>query len=81
MRFFHPCVIAKQVEFTQARCMRSLCLTFLLSAACLIAAAAEPLDLRDGDRVVFLGNSFFERALDYGYLETELTLRHKVGAS
>jgi lysophospholipase L1-like esterase len=53
-----------------------LCLTFLFSAACLIAAAAEPLDLRDGDRVVFLGNSFFERALDHGYLETELTLRY-----
>lgn len=37
--------------------------------------AARSLSLSDGDRVVFLGNSFFERALDYGHLETSLTLR------
>ena len=37
--------------------------------------AAETLSMRDGDRVVFLGNTFFERALDYGHLETSLTLR------
>jgi len=37
--------------------------------------AAEALSLRDGDRVVFLGNTFFERALDHGYLETSLTVR------
>ena len=36
---------------------------------------AEALSLRDGDRVVFLGNTFFERALDHGYLETSLTVR------
>lgn len=36
---------------------------------------AEVLSLRDGDRVVFLGNTFFERALDHGYLETSLSLR------
>ena len=34
-----------------------------------------PFELRDGDRVVFLGNSFFERALDYGHLETTLAVR------
>ncbi|MCH2064294.1 MAG: SGNH/GDSL hydrolase family protein [Roseibacillus sp.] len=32
-------------------------------------------ELRDGDRVVFLGNSFFERARQHGYLETSLALR------
>ena len=37
--------------------------------------AVEALSLRDGDRVVFLGNTFFERALDHGYLETSLTVR------
>ncbi|MDA7505510.1 SGNH/GDSL hydrolase family protein [Verrucomicrobia bacterium] len=37
--------------------------------------AGEALSLRDGDRVVFLGNTFFERALDHGYLETSLTVR------
>ena len=36
--------------------------------------AVEKFELCDGDRVVFLGNSFFERALDYGHLETALAL-------
>lgn len=31
-------------------------------------------ELSDGDRVLFLGNSFFERALEFGYLETALNL-------
>ncbi len=37
--------------------------------------AAPVFELQDGDRVVFLGNSFFERARQHGYLETSLTLR------
>ncbi|MCF0057025.1 GDSL-type esterase/lipase family protein [Dyadobacter sp. CY356] len=32
-------------------------------------------DLRDGDRVVFLGNSLFENDFQYGYLELALTTR------
>ena len=36
---------------------------------------ANPFTLHDGDLVVFLGNSFFERALPFGHLETTLTLR------
>ena len=36
--------------------------------------AVEKFELCDGDRVVFLGNSFFERALDYGHLEIALAL-------
>lgn len=35
----------------------------------------KPFELRDGDRVLFLGNSLFERALEYGHLETALALR------
>lgn len=31
-------------------------------------------ELLDGDRILFLGNSFFERALEYGYLETAIAL-------
>lgn len=30
-------------------------------------------ELKDGDRVVFLGDGFFEREHEFGYLETELT--------
>ena len=42
-------------------------------------AVAEPLtasfDLKNGDRVVFLGNSLFENDFQYGYLELALTTR------
>jgi lysophospholipase L1-like esterase len=38
-------------------------------------AAAEAFELRDGDRVVFLGDTFIERAAQYGYIETALTTR------
>ena len=35
----------------------------------------KPFELHDGDRVLFLGSSFFERALEHGHLETALALR------
>ena len=34
-----------------------------------------PFELKNGDRVVFLGNSLFENDLQYGYLELALTTR------
>jgi lysophospholipase L1-like esterase len=39
------------------------------------AAPAEKFELRDGDRVAFLGNTFFEREQAYSYLETLLATR------
>lgn len=39
------------------------------------APVGEPL-LRDGDRVVLVGDTLIERAQSYGYLETALTSRH-----
>jgi len=36
--------------------------------------AADGLELRDGDRIVLLGNTLIERAQIYGYLETMLTI-------
>jgi lysophospholipase L1-like esterase len=39
-------------------------------------AQAVPLDLVDGDRVVFIGDGFFERDIRHNYLETLLTIRH-----
>lgn len=36
---------------------------------------SEPFTLKDGDRVVFLGNSIFENDFQYGYLELALTTR------
>ncbi len=52
------------------------CLLFLLPFAfCLLpsAHAAEPFELKDGDRVLFIGDTFFEREGDYGHIETRLT--------
>jgi glucose/arabinose dehydrogenase len=37
------------------------------------AATPEPFELRDGDRVLFIGDTFFEREVDYGHIETRLT--------
>ena len=39
------------------------------------AKSEGPFELVDGDRVVFLGNTFIEREQAYGYLETALTIR------
>jgi len=54
-------------------------LTILFSLAFLAISSAQEnhpaFELRDGDRVLLLGNSFFERALDYGEMETALALR------
>ncbi len=38
-------------------------------------SSAEPFTLKDGDRVVFLGNSLMENDLTHGYLELVLTTR------
>ena len=35
-----------------------------------------PFEVRDGDRIVFIGNTFVERAQMYGYIETALTARY-----
>jgi len=37
---------------------------------------ADHFELKDGDRVVFIGNTFFEREGCYGYIETMLTTRY-----
>ena len=51
----------------------------LLAFASMEAKAADPpkgLPLKDGDRIVLLGNTFIERDQEYGYLETLLTLQN-----
>jgi lysophospholipase L1-like esterase len=40
------------------------------------AGAAEPFELKDGDRVVLLGNTLIEREQRYGYWEAALTSRY-----
>ncbi|MEO6784677.1 MAG: hypothetical protein ABI318_00985, partial [Chthoniobacteraceae bacterium] len=52
--------------------------TFLLALACIIATTAspakgaEPFEIKDGDRVLFLGDTLLEREGTYGYLETRM---------
>jgi lysophospholipase L1-like esterase len=53
---------------------------FLILAGLLVVpgvgrGAAEKFRLKDGDRVVLLGNTLIERAQRYGYWETDLTRR------
>ncbi len=50
--------------------LRSFFLTICFSLA---AHAAAPFELRDGDRVLFMGDTFFEREVDYGHIEARLT--------
>jgi glucose/arabinose dehydrogenase len=47
----------------------------LSAALCLgaRAAALERFELKDGDRVLFIGDTFFEREVEYGHIETRLT--------
>jgi lysophospholipase L1-like esterase len=46
-----------------------------LSLLCCQSASKKPFELVDGDRVVFIGNTFFERDLKYNHLETALSIR------
>jgi lysophospholipase L1-like esterase len=46
-----------------------------LVALAVPAAAAEPFELKDGDRVVLIGGTLIEREQRYGYWETALTSR------
>lgn len=54
-------------------------ITLLVCANTLRAETASPVQLADGDRVVLLGDTFFERAQRYGWLETALQLRFPKG--
>ena len=48
----------------------------LLLCLSLPALQAQPsFELKDGDRVAFLGDTFFERAIRYGHIETALSAR------
>ena len=50
-------------------------LALFITASAFAAAPAKPFELRDGDRVVFLGDTLMEREKDYGYIELMMTLR------
>jgi hypothetical protein len=50
-----------------------VCLSGLVASA---AGAGPKFELRDGDRVVLIGDALIERDQEYGYLETLLTLQN-----
>ena len=50
------------------------CLVAVFSTFC-TAAEQSPFELKDGDRVVFLGDRLIEQAQKHGYLETALSSR------
>ena len=52
--------------------------TLIVATSTLSAFAGDPpkLELKGGDRVVYLGNAFAERDAQYGYFETLLTIAH-----
>ena len=54
--------------------LKLLAQTISAAIAFIASAIGASLELKDDDRVVFLGNSFFERALDHGHIETALAL-------
>jgi putative heme-binding domain-containing protein len=61
---------------TQFSCLLSLVLASLVLGHSAVAAdKPAPFELKDGDRVVFLGDTFIEREQYYGWIELMLTTR------
>jgi lysophospholipase L1-like esterase len=52
-----------------------ICLSFLPTAVIAADTPKPRVEFRDGDRIAFVGNEFFERDADRGYIETALTTR------
>src|SRR5437868_5967317 len=65
-----------KLEDTKVKYLPWLCCVVTLVATQLRAQDAAPLALKDGDRVVFVGNDFFDREVKTGYIETALTARY-----
>src|SRR5881392_2823943 len=62
------------LRLTRSRTHLPTWLTLLATlCSCARAATTPSFDLSDGDRVLFIGDTFFERDVDYGHIETRLT--------
>src|SRR5881398_3562905 len=62
------------LRLTRSRTHLPTWLTLLATLCSCARAATNPsFDLSDGDRVLFIGDTFFEREADYGHIETRLT--------
>lgn len=60
---------------TKSLCSAAMFVAALISGSIHPALAADSFRFVDGDRVVLLGDTFFERAQRYGWLETAIQLR------
>jgi lysophospholipase L1-like esterase len=69
-----PPVLSNVLLPTVLRIVRTAAVVTCCLAASRPTAAAPP--LRDGDRVVFLGDTFFEREGQQGFIETALVAAH-----
>ena len=52
-----------------------LLFAFLCAATVVQSQSPDKFELKDGDKIVFLGNSLFENEFQFGYLELALTTR------
>jgi glucose/arabinose dehydrogenase len=56
-----------------SRAIRSLFALVFIGVSLIGLHAADRFELQNGDRVLFIGDTFFEREVDYGSIETRLT--------
>ena len=61
----------KHARFAQVLAACSAALGFYCPHS--FAAESPKLELKDGERILFMGDTFFEREGDYGWIETRLT--------
>jgi len=56
--------------------IKTLFTTLAIAATCALAADPAPFELKENDRVLFLGDGIVERDIGYNYLETMLSIRY-----
>ena len=60
-------------EIPSISIMRYFIIPLLVVVLGVVQPEAHALEIRDGDKILLLGNTFIERAQKYGYLETAIT--------
>ncbi len=68
-------MISPQLTSSRHRVARPLTFWVLFGLLSTMALQADSFELRDSDRVAFLGDTFFEQAIRYGHIETALSSR------
>jgi len=68
-------MISPQLTSSRHRVARPLTFWVLFGLLSTMPLQADSFELRDSDRVAFLGDTFFEQAIRYGHIETALSSR------